>query len=99
MLGLLLHHLVRKGTLTVTWHDGSKSIYGSGSPKAAMSIHGAWSAWTIGIRPDLALGEAYMDGRLTVEDGTIADFLETLDRPFESASDRLLHHSCGWSSR
>src|SRR5689334_6378860 len=78
MLGLSLHHLVRKGTLTVTWPDGSKTIYGSGFPKAQMSIHGAWSPWTIGIRPDLALGEAYMDGRLTVEEGSIADVLEVL---------------------
>ena len=78
MLGLLLHHLVRKGTLTVTWPNGSKAIYGCGFPKAQMSIHGAWSPWTIGIRPDLALGEAYMDGRLTVEEGSIADVLEVL---------------------
>jgi cyclopropane-fatty-acyl-phospholipid synthase len=78
MLGLLLHHLVRKGTLTVAWPDGNKSVYGCGSPKAQMSIHGAWSPWTIGIRPDLALGEAYMDGQLTVEDGSIADVLEVL---------------------
>ena len=62
MLGFMLRQLVRKGTLTVTWHDGSKSAYGNGLPKAAMSIHGRWSPWTIGIRPDIALGEAYMDG-------------------------------------
>ena len=78
MLGFMLRQLVRKGTLTVTWHDGSKTTYGNGLPKAAMSVHGRWSPWTIGIRPDIALGEAYMDGRLTVEEGTIADVLEVL---------------------
>jgi cyclopropane-fatty-acyl-phospholipid synthase len=78
MLGIMLRHLVRKGTLTVEWPDGTCSTYGSGSPKAQMRLHGRWSPWTIGIRPDLALGEAYMDGRLTVEEGTIADVLEVL---------------------
>ena len=28
-----------------------------------------------------------------------AHFLEALDRPLQTASDRLLHQSCGWSSR
>ena len=28
-----------------------------------------------------------------------AHFLEALDRPLETASDRLFHQSCGWSSR
>ena len=54
MLGFMLRQLVRKGTLTVTWHDGSKTTYGIGLPKAAMSIHGRWSSWTIDIRPDIA---------------------------------------------
>jgi cyclopropane-fatty-acyl-phospholipid synthase len=42
-----------------------------------VKIHGRWSPWIIGcIR--LGLGEAYMDGRLTVEDGSIADVLEII---------------------
>jgi cyclopropane-fatty-acyl-phospholipid synthase len=78
MLGLMLRQLVAIGTLTVTWPDGRKTVYGSGSPKAAMHVHGRWSPWTIGFNPDLVLGEAYMDGRITVEEGTIADVLEVL---------------------
>jgi cyclopropane-fatty-acyl-phospholipid synthase len=74
----MLRQLVRKGTLTVTWPDGRSIAYGSGFPKAAMSVHGRWSPWTIGIKPDIALGEAYMDGRVTVDEGTIADVLEIL---------------------
>src|SRR5262245_18836976 len=78
MLGIMLRQLVRKGSLTVVWPDGTSTTYGSGSPKAQMTLHGRWSPWTIGIRPELALGEAYMDGRLTVEEGAIADVLEVL---------------------
>jgi cyclopropane-fatty-acyl-phospholipid synthase len=78
MLGAMLAQIVRQGTLTTTWPDGSISIYGSGQPKAAIRVHGALSPWTIGFRPELAFGEAYMDGRVTVEEGTIADVLEIL---------------------
>src|SRR6202171_539513 len=78
MLGLVLQQVVTRGTLTVIWPNGSTSSYGNGAPRATVRIHGRWSAWTIGFKPDLALGEAYMDGRMTVEDGTIADVLEIL---------------------
>ena len=87
MLGTMLAQVVRRGTLTAKWPDGSISIYGSGSPKAAIRVHGILSPWTIGIRPDLELGEAYMDGRLTVEEGTIADVLEILLMNLDAGSE------------
>jgi cyclopropane-fatty-acyl-phospholipid synthase len=78
MLGLILQKLVTTGTLTVTWPNGSISTYGSGTPKAAMRLHGRFSPWQIGCRPEIGLGEAYMDGRLTTPEGSIADLLEVL---------------------
>jgi len=78
MLGTVLGQLVKQGTLTAIWPDGTIRTYGRGLPEATIRIHGRWSPWIIGINPDLALGEAYMDGRLTVEEGTIADVLEIL---------------------
>jgi len=78
MLGMVLSQIVKNGTLTVVWPDGRVGTYGNGPPKAAIRIHGRWSSLGIGIKPDLALGEAYMDGRLTVEEGTIAEVLEIL---------------------
>ncbi len=78
MFGTILKQIVRSGTLAVMWPDGRADRYGTGLPTAAIRIHGRWSPWTIGLRPDLAFGEAYMDGRVTVEQGTIADVLEIL---------------------
>jgi len=78
MSGTILRQIVRSGTLTVMWPDGRADIYGAGLPLAAIRIQGRRSPWTIGIRPDLVFGEAYMDGRVTVEEGTIADVLEIL---------------------
>ncbi len=76
MFAALLNKVFKKGTLTVIWPDGSVGTYGSGLPKAAIKVHGRRTLLAIALRPDLAFGEAYMDGRVTVEEGTIADVLE-----------------------
>src|SRR6185503_9004518 len=78
MLGLLLAKIIKRGTLTVEWPDGQTTTYGAGAPRAAIRLLGSWTPWAIGLRPDLAFGEAYMDGKLTVERGTIADVLEII---------------------
>jgi cyclopropane-fatty-acyl-phospholipid synthase len=90
MLGTILKQIVRKGTLAVIWPGGRSDIYGTGLPLAAIRIHGRWSPWTIGMRPDLAFGEAYMDGRVTVEQGTIADVFEILLSNLGSGSEPWL---------
>jgi len=76
MFAALLNKVFKKGTLTVIWPDGSVGTYGSGLPKAAIRVRGRGTLLAIALRPDLAFGEAYMDGRVTVEEGTIADVLE-----------------------
>jgi cyclopropane-fatty-acyl-phospholipid synthase len=78
MIGTLLSHLVSRGTLMVIWPDGRTTTYGTGAPRAAIRLHGRFTGFKLGLRPELALGEAYMDGRVTVEEGTIADVLEIL---------------------
>jgi cyclopropane-fatty-acyl-phospholipid synthase len=75
MLGLLFSQVIKQGTLTVVWPSGKTVSYGAGSPRATIKVHGTWTPWTIGFRPDLVFGEAYMDGKVTVEHGTIADVL------------------------
>jgi cyclopropane-fatty-acyl-phospholipid synthase len=78
MLDKFLSDFVRNGRLTVTWPDGHTRVYGDGGKEAALSLHGKLTPWKLRIRPEMALGEAYMDGRVTVEHGTIADVLEIL---------------------
>ena len=50
---------------------------GSGSPIVARIADRATERLFI-LNPALAIGEAYMDGRLVMERGTIYDFLELL---------------------
>jgi cyclopropane-fatty-acyl-phospholipid synthase len=77
LLGVLLRHLVTKGTLRVidargTVHSFSGEIEG---PTITVKLHDAKLEHRLFFNPRLYLGEAYMDGSFTVEDADIYDFL------------------------
>ncbi len=71
-----LRRFVEVGTLTVIDPKGTAHrLEGAAGPSATVRLNDA-SVWRAMFRnPALAVGEAYMDGRLTVEDGTLLDFL------------------------
>jgi cyclopropane-fatty-acyl-phospholipid synthase len=74
----LFKRIVNVGRLTVIDpHGRAKVIAGrEPGPSSTIRIHDAAAARAIAVNPRLALGEAYMDGRMTVEDGDIYSFLE-----------------------
>jgi cyclopropane-fatty-acyl-phospholipid synthase len=74
----MLSEFVHDGRLTVIWPDGRSTTFGHGGPQAAVRLHGWLTPVSIRLWPELVLGEAYMDGRLTVERGTLSDVLEIL---------------------
>jgi cyclopropane-fatty-acyl-phospholipid synthase len=79
MLGLLLNRLMRKGTLTVIHASGGKETFGQGAPHVTVKFHDARAIPELVLNPDLVLGELYMDGRLTVEEGgTARDLLDLM---------------------
>jgi len=45
-----------------------------------MRIHTWWTGIRLVLHPRLAFGEAYMDGKLTVENGDVYELLELLGR-------------------
>ena len=49
-------------------------------PEVTMRIHNRRTEWRLILQPRLALGEAYMDGTLTIEYGDIYDLLDLLGR-------------------
>ncbi|ALK09199.1 SAM-dependent methyltransferase [Blastochloris viridis] len=78
LLATLLKRFVRNGKLTVIDHDGATCAFGSGQdgPTVTVRFHDDKVARQLFLNPELAAGEAYMDGRLTVEDGgTVFDLL------------------------
>jgi cyclopropane-fatty-acyl-phospholipid synthase len=76
LLELVLASIVRTGSLRVTTARGRRFTLGDGTGKpAAVRFNASWALLGVLLDPELRLGEAYMDGTLVVEDGTLADFL------------------------
>lgn len=78
LLNKMLRKLITRGELIVVDHDGKEYRYGSPDPgrkpiKVRLTDSGA--ARHIIKDPRVGAGEAYMDGRLVVEDGDIRDLV------------------------
>src|SRR5271168_5279755 len=74
----LLDHLITAGTLRVHTPDHSYVFTGSPGPSATMRLHDHSVGRKLFLNPRLYLGEAYMNGTLTVEDCTLYDLLDLL---------------------
>lgn len=76
----LLSKVVKRGSLTVVAANGKTETFGDGSgPPVTMRFHDSTVAYEIGLNPYLKLGEAYMDGRLTIDKpATIYELLDLL---------------------
>ena len=73
----LFRHFVRVGTLRVIdAQGGTHSFSGSPGPTVTVRLHDAALHRRLLLQPKLAFGEAYMEGTLTVEDGTLYDLLD-----------------------
>jgi cyclopropane-fatty-acyl-phospholipid synthase len=76
LLEFLLRQFVRRGNLRLTTADGLTINVGDGSGAAvAVRFTSRRAQRSVLLDPELRLGEAYMDGGLAVEEGSIADLL------------------------
>ncbi len=74
-----LRKIVTAGKLTLIDSRGrTHTIVGSGGPSCTVRLHARSLHHSLVTNPWLHVGEAYMDGTLTIEDGTLGDFLEIL---------------------
>ncbi|HEY2444624.1 MAG TPA: cyclopropane-fatty-acyl-phospholipid synthase family protein, partial [Rhizomicrobium sp.] len=55
-----------------------RTLFGTGAPEIGMRLHDRLALMELALNPELKLGELYMEGRLTVENGDIADLLSLL---------------------
>jgi cyclopropane-fatty-acyl-phospholipid synthase len=79
LLQIVLRSFVRRGTIRVTTADGSTFVFGDGTGKpVAVRFLTSAAQRAMMLDPELKLGEAYMDGTLVVEEGSIADVLAVL---------------------
>jgi cyclopropane-fatty-acyl-phospholipid synthase len=77
LLSHLLRRLVRRGTLDVIDAGGRTHRFaGEPGPSLTIRLHDRTLEWKLFLNPRLYLGEAFMDGTLTIENATIYDFLD-----------------------
>lgn len=73
----LFRKAIRKGTLTLSAPGFGPETYGGEGPGPAVAIaftDASWD-WKILLNPELRFAEAYMDGILVIEEGSVADFV------------------------
>lgn len=76
-LDSILKRLIRTGTLRVIDWKGQSALYGDGTPPfVTIRLQDRWTAAKLIFDPQIAVGEAYMEGRLTIEEGTLFDFID-----------------------
>lgn len=71
LLSTLLGRFVQKGRLTVITADNVSHVFGTGQdgPSVTVRLHDRKVEKELFFNPELAAAEAYMDGRLSFEDG------------------------------
>jgi len=100
MLARLLNHLVRTGNLVFIDGRGHRHVFGDNTgPRTCIRLHSPLLDWSIALNPRLRLGEAYMNGTLTLEEGSVVDFLGLLARNFANARSHPLYRALNWLDR
>ncbi len=76
MLQALLDRTFQTRSIRVRLPDGRELTAGPGEPELTAVMTDMKTAVAIAANPDLALGEAFMDGTFRIEGGSIYDFLQ-----------------------
>ena len=86
MFVAILKSLVREGSLRVIDAGGRVHEVGDGSaPGATIRVTSKAMEFRLAVNPALMVGEAYMNGALRIEDGTLYDFAAVIGRNADRA--------------
>lgn len=83
MLDRILNGRIKQGSLTILSRKGEESRYGerqSGWPDVTMRIKSSSAISRILLNPRLGMGEAYMNGDVTIDNDDIMGFIEIIRR-------------------
>jgi cyclopropane-fatty-acyl-phospholipid synthase len=93
-----LTHLLREGDLRITFPDGRTRRYGDGAGEpVAVTLHDPALPRKIILSPDMAVGEGYMDGRLTIADDDLYGFLTLAVRNMAAQGDPWFRRPMIWA--
>jgi cyclopropane-fatty-acyl-phospholipid synthase len=77
LASLLFKRVITVGTLTMIDAYGKAHVFGgTEGPRVTIRLHDEALHHKMLLTPKLAVGEAYMNGTLTIEEGTLYDFLD-----------------------
>src|SRR5690348_4401569 len=75
MFDRLLARGIRRGCLTLIDETGRRQSFGQGEPRVTVRVADRATDWALSFNPWLKVGEAYMDGKLTIEEGSLYDLI------------------------
>ena len=106
MLHTFLTALVKRGSLTVRINPNTTWHFGTPDPDrpdmdVAIWFDSSWTAFKVAFNPFLYFGEAYTDGDLIVEKGSLWSFMALIGSNLQNMPKggrwaRLLHRVKGW---
>lgn len=82
----LLNRIIRVGSIRLIDANGRERNFGNGEePHCTLRLHKKALSYSLAFRPSLSIGEAFMNGDLTVEEGDLFDFLEIATRNLDDS--------------
>jgi cyclopropane-fatty-acyl-phospholipid synthase len=76
MFDRLLARGIKQGCITLIDSSGRPQSFGRGEPRVTVRLADRATDWGLAFNPWLKVGEAYMDGKLTIEQGSLYDLVE-----------------------
>ena len=97
VLRLALTRIVKRGRLRVRTAEGLRFEVGDGSGELAeLCFHDVAAQWAFLRDPDMRFGELYMDGRITIGQGTLYQVIFLLLQDFRTQPAPLLLRAIDW---
>ncbi len=85
LFGWLLRRIIRRGSVRLVYASGREEMIGDGQdPRCTVRLHERSLGTTLAFRPSLSIGEAFMEGGLTIDEGGLYEFLEILARNLDT---------------
>ena len=100
MLSRFLGAVIKNGNLCLIDNKGLSQSFGDGSGvQVTIRIHDKTTQLRLLFNPQLSVGEAYMKGTLTLDNGTLYDFLSLVTNNLKYLENHPLYKITGWLSR
>ena len=100
LLSRLLERIIRIGKVEIIDANGARHIFsGTPGPEVVIRLHDRSLHHSLYLDPELSVGEAYTDGTLTIEEGTLLALLEIMAANQQFAGADSLYAIRGWFSR